>query len=59
MIVCSCRIVCTRKIKECMERIPNPTVKSVLKELGWTPDCATCAKSIVKEITIQLEKREQ
>lgn len=42
-----------------MNRIPNPNVKSVLKELGWTPDCATCAKSIVKEITIQLEKREQ
>lgn len=57
MIVCSCRIVCTNKIKECMERIPNPTVQKVIKELGWTPDCATCAKNIVKEITIQLEKR--
>ena len=42
-----------------MKRIPNPTVKSILKELDWTPDCATCAKNIVKEITIQLEKREQ
>ena len=41
-----------------MERLPNPTVKTVLKELDWIPDCATCAKSIVKEITTLLEKRQ-
>ena len=39
-----------------MERIPNPTVKAVLKELGWTPDCATCAKNIVREINALLEQ---
>lgn len=39
-----------------MERIPNPTVKAVLKELGWTPDCATCAKNIVKEINTILDQ---
>lgn len=39
-----------------MERLPNPTVKEVLKELGWTPDCATCAKSIVREINSILER---
>jgi len=50
-------MVCTRKIKECTERLTNPTIKSVIKELNWTPDCATCAKNIIKEITIQLEKR--
>ena len=39
-----------------MERIPDPTVKTVLKELNWTPDCATCAKNIVKEINDALDK---
>jgi len=39
-----------------MERLPNPTVKTVLKELNWTPDCATCAKNIVKEINLILEQ---
>lgn len=56
MIVCSCRIICTNKIKECMERLPNPTVKTILKELNWTPECATCAKNIVKEINTILEQ---
>lgn len=56
MIICSCRTLCTAKIRECVERIPNPTVKSVLKELGWTPDCATCAKEIVREIRLVLEQ---
>jgi len=56
MIICSCRTLCTTKIRECVERIPNPTVKNVLKELGWTPDCSTCAKSIVREINSILEK---
>jgi bacterioferritin-associated ferredoxin len=57
MIVCSCRIVCTNKIKECMKRIPDPTVQKVIKELNWTPECATCAKSIVKEITAVMEQK--
>lgn len=56
MIICSCRIVCTQKIKECMTRIPDPTVQKVIKELNWTPDCATCAKNIVKEINSILDQ---
>jgi hypothetical protein len=59
MIVCSCRILCTQKIKACMESLPNPTVQNILKELNWTPDCKTCAKNIVKEITNLLEQRQQ
>lgn len=58
MIICSCRTVCTRKIKECMDRLPNPTVKTILKELNWTPECATCAKSIVKEINSMLDQKQ-
>lgn len=56
MIVCSCRIVCTQKIKDCIQRIPEPTVQKIIKELGWTPDCATCAKAIVKEINAMLDQ---
>lgn len=56
MIVCSCHIVCTKKIKECVERIPKPTVQKIVKELNWKPDCATCAKNIVKEINAILEE---
>ena len=56
MIVCSCRIVCTKKIRECIQRIPDPTVQKIIKELGWTPNCATCAKNIVKEINSALEQ---
>ena len=59
MIICSCRIVCTQKIKDCVELIPKPTVKSVLKELNWTPDCSTCAKNIVKEINLLLDKKNE
>jgi hypothetical protein len=40
-----------------MDQQTNPTVQSVLKELNWKPDCKTCVQSIVKEITVQLEKR--
>ena len=39
-----------------MKRLPNPTLKTILKELNWTPDCATCAKNIVKEINAVLEQ---
>lgn len=56
MIICSCKIVCTRKIKECINRIPNPTVQKIIKELDWSPDCATCAKNMVKEINSILEQ---
>ena len=56
MIVCSCRIVCTKKIRECIQRIPDPTVQKIIKELNWTPNCATCAKNIVKEINAALEQ---
>jgi len=41
-----------------MDRLPNPTVKTILKELNWTPECATCAKSIVKEINSMLDQKQ-
>ena len=56
MIICSCKIVCTRKIQECIDRMHNPTVQKILKELNWKPECATCAKNIVKEINLILDK---
>lgn len=57
MIICSCRTLCTKKIKDCLESQSNPTIQSVLKELDWKPDCKTCVQNIVKEITIQLERK--
>lgn len=57
MIICSCRLVCTKKIQECISRLSDPTIQKIIKELDWTPECATCAKNMVKEITLILEKK--
>ena len=51
MIVCSCNLICTNKIKACLKgRTRRPSVSMVLKELGCSSVCGTCMSNIVKEI---------
>ena len=57
MIICSCRVISTEEIKNCINT--NSSVQSVLRELGWKGDCGTCCNNLVKHInSIMEEKRE-
>lgn len=59
MIVCSCNMLDTDMIKECIDNQINPTPKSVLKELGWESDCSSCCDLLVKEIKYQINIKDQ
>lgn len=59
MIVCSCNIIDTDMIIECIERQINPTPKTVLKELGWESDCSSCCDELVKQIRYEINLRRE
>ncbi len=56
MIVCSCNVICDRRIKKAIDRLrasePNTlmTPGKVFKQLGCRPSCGTCLTHIAKLI---------
>lgn len=58
MVVCSCNVVSTSKIKEVIETISEPTVKKVVFALGWKSQCALCSENLVNEIRNILSERD-
>ena len=59
MIVCSCNIIDTDMIRECIEDQINPTPKTVLKQLGWEADCSSCCDELVKQIRYEINLRRE
>lgn len=49
-IICSCNELSTMAIKEVIAKQENPTPKTVLNELGWSSECATCVDMMVGEV---------
>lgn len=50
MIVCSCRVITTDKIRAAAHYVTEPNEKMVLNMLGWESECANCTKVLVAEI---------
>ena len=48
MIVCSCNVITEDNIKECLNgKERQPSVGTILKELGCSQVCGTCSNNIV------------
>lgn len=56
MVICSCNIISTEEIKNVINSMEEPTVKKVVKEIGWQSNCATCVNNLVTEIENIMEK---
>jgi len=51
MIVCSCNVITSEKVKEFIQSQQTvPSVGKVLKGVGCNAVCGTCATSIRKEV---------
>ena len=50
MIVCSCNMIDTEKIRGAVQYVTEPNEKMVLNMLNWTPECSYCGKMLVEEI---------
>lgn len=58
MIICSCNIITEDKVKECLTgKEYQPSVGTVLKEIGCSQVCGTCSNNIVKVIRENYESQ--
>lgn len=59
MVVCSCNIISTKEIEDIIKNMESPTIKKVIKEIGWESSCATCVNNLVYEIEKIMEKNNE
>ena len=50
MIVCSCNIIDSEKIRAAAQSVGEPNERLVLNMMNWQPECSCCTKVLVAEI---------
>lgn len=62
MIVCSCNVLTSEKIKECLDErkdLTVPSVGTIIKDAGCNAVCGSCATTIREQIIKHYEVKNE